>query len=56
VDKEAGPDPKKTLTDSDPILMGGGDYREYWRLLSLGGPMSLDSPCSMPPTSSIELP
>jgi YD repeat-containing protein len=30
-----------TLTTSDPILTGGGEFREYWPLISLSGPIPL---------------
>ena len=35
-------DPWLTLTDIDPIFVGGGEFRQYWKLLNLGGPMGIN--------------
>ena len=32
---------KNTFTTNDPISGGGGEFREYWTPLSLGGPLPL---------------
>jgi len=31
-----------TLTTDEPIFTGGGEFREYWPLISLGGPFPFD--------------
>jgi RHS repeat-associated protein len=35
-------DPWLTLTHIDPIFVGGGEFRQYWKLLNLGGPMDIN--------------
>ncbi len=40
--KSHNPNPVPTFKTNDPILAGGGEFRQYWQLLSLGGPMELN--------------
>ena len=40
--EEQGPKPGTTLETAEPIFAGGGEFRQSWTLLSLGGPIPLD--------------